>query len=263
MESPFSETVRYRTEYPLAWIELHRPQALNALNKEVFATLGRVLDQIACDDQVKAVIITGHGEKAFAAGADVEELRQLNPVEAREFAMAANATQEKLSGLSKATIAALNGFTLGGGCELAMCCDIRIASEKARLGQPEINLGIIPGGGGTQRLSRLVGVSKAKELIFTGRIISAQEALQIGLVNRVVKPDELLDTAKKLALDIAGKSGPAISLAKRSIDEGSEMHLSGALHYEIECFAECFSTEDHREGIGAFLEKRAPVFRHR
>ena len=201
MERPLSETVQYRTEYPLAWVELHRPQALNALNKEVFETLGKIMDEIAGDDQVKAVILTGSGEKAFAAGADVEELQPLNTIEAGNFALVAHATQEKLSGLSKATIAALNGFTLGGGCELAMCCDIRIASEKAKLGQPEINLGIIPGGGGTQRLSRLVGMAKAKELIFTGRIISAEEALQIGLVNRVVKPEELLETAKKLALD--------------------------------------------------------------
>lgn len=263
MERSFSEMVRHRTEYPLAWIELHRPQALNALNKEVFETLGRIMDEIASDDQVKAVILTGSGDKAFAAGADVEELKQLNTIEAGNFALVANATQNKLSRLPKATIAALNGFTLGGGCELAMCCDIRIASERAKLGQPEINLGIIPGGGGTQRLSRLVGIAKAKELIFTGRIISAEEALQIGLVNRVVKPEELLDTAKKLALEIAAKSGPAVALAKRSIDEGSEMNLGGALHYEIECFAQCFSTEDHREGIGAFLEKRAPLFRHR
>jgi enoyl-CoA hydratase len=263
MERPFSESVQYRTEYPLAWVELHRPQALNALNKEVFETLGRILDQIAADDHVRAVILTGSGEKAFAAGADVEELNSLNTIAAGDFALAAYATQEKLSGLPKATIAALNGFTLGGGCELAMCCDLRIASEKARLGQPEINLGIIPGGGGTQRLSRLVGIAKAKELIFTGRIISAQEALNLGLVNMIVKPEELLDTAKKLALEIAGKSGPAIALAKRSIDEGVEMSLCGALHYEIECFAQCFSTEDHQEGIGAFLEKRAPGFRHR
>ena len=263
MEQPFSETVHYRTEYPLAWVELNRPQALNALNKEVFETLGRIMDEIASDDQVKAVILTGTGEKAFAAGADVEELKQLNTIEAGHFALVAHEVQEKLSGLPKPTIAALNGFTLGGGCELAMCCDIRIASEKAKLGQPEINLGIIPGGGGTQRLARLVGIAKAKELIFTGRILSAQEALQIGLVNMVVKPEELWAAAKQLALTVAAKSGPAVALAKRSIDEGSEMNLSGALHYEMECFAQCFSTEDHHEGIGAFLEKRAPVFRHR
>ncbi len=257
-----SGAVVYRTEYPVAVIELNRPRALNALNKEVFEILGEIIDEISCDDNIKVVILTGNGEKAFAAGADVEELKSLNTMEARNFALAANRTQEKLSGLSKATIAALNGFTLGGGCELAMCCDIRIASEKAKFGQPEINLGIIPGGGGTQRLSRLVGVAKTKELIFTGRIIPAQEALQIGLVNMVVRPEDLMDKAKKLALEIAGKSGCAITLAKRSIDEGSEMNLDGALHYEIECFAQCFSTEDHKEGIEAFLQKRIPVFHH-
>jgi enoyl-CoA hydratase len=263
MERPFSETVLYRTDYPLAWIELHRPSALNALNKEVFETLGKIVDDIARDDQVRVVILTGSGEKAFAAGADVAEMKSLSVIEAGRFALVAHEAQEKLSALPKATIAALNGFTLGGGCELALCCDIRIASEKAKMGQPEINLGIIPGGGGTQRLARLVGKAKAKELIFTGRIISAQEALALGLVNRVVKSEELLDTVKQLALEMAGKSGPAIALAKRSIDEGLEMNLGGALHYEMECFAQCFATEDHCEGIGAFLEKRAAVFRHR
>jgi enoyl-CoA hydratase len=263
MENQFSDTVHYRTEYPLAWMELHRPSALNALNKEVFETIGKIVDEIAGDDQVRVVILTGSGEKAFAAGADAGELKQLNTIEAGNFALVANAAQKKLSDLPKATIAALNGFTLGGGCELAMCCDIRIASEKAKLGQPEINLGIIPGGGGTQRLARLVGTAKAKELIFTGRIISAQEALQIGLVNMIVKPGELLATAKQLALEMAGKSGPAIMLAKRAIDEGLEMNLGGALHYEIECFAQCFSTEDHHEGITAFLGKRPAVFHHR
>ncbi|MDA8124923.1 MAG: enoyl-CoA hydratase-related protein [Deltaproteobacteria bacterium] len=262
MEKSFSETVRYRPEYPLAWVELNRPQALNALNKEVFVTLGRIMDEIAADDQVKAVILTGSGEKAFAAGADVEEMKSLSALEAGQFALVAHEAQEKLSNLPKATIAALNGFTLGGGCELALCCDIRIASEKARLGQPEINLGIIPGGGGTQRLARLVGIAKAKELIFTGRIMAAPEALALGLVNMVVKPEELREAAKKLALEIAGKSAPALALAKRSIAEGAELPLSGALHYEIECFAQCFATEDHREGITAFLEKRAPVYRH-
>lgn len=263
MAEPLAETVRYRPEYPLAWVELNRPQALNALNQEVFVTLGGILDEIARDDRVRAVILTGTGEKAFAAGADVEELSALTPLGARAFALAAKATQDRLSGLAKVTIAALNGFTLGGGCELAMCCDIRIASEKARLGQPEIHLGIIPGGGGTQRLARLVGAARAKELILTGRIVTAQEALALGLVNRVVKPEELLEEARKLALEIAGKSSPAAALAKRSIDGGSGMGLDEALHYEIECFAQCFATEDHREGIGAFLAKRAAVFRHR
>jgi enoyl-CoA hydratase len=263
MADPLSDTVHYRPDYPLAWVELHRPQALNALNREVFVTLGRIADEIAADDQVRAVILTGAGDKAFAAGADVEAMKDLTPLEARAFALAAHDAQQRWSRLAKATIAALNGFTLGGGCELALCCDIRIAAEKARLGQPEINLGIIPGGGGTQRLSRLVGIAKAKELIFTGRVMTAQEALELGLVNMVVKPEDLLDTARKLALHIAGKSGPAVALAKRAIDEGVEMPLGGALHYEIECFAECFATEDHREGIGAFLEKRAPAFRHR
>jgi enoyl-CoA hydratase len=255
-------TVKYQKDESVGIVTLNRPEVLNALNKAVFEELGFVFDKIARDEDVKAVILTGVG-KAFAAGADIEAMKDLSPLEARQFALAACKTQEKISALPKPTIAAINGYALGGGCELAMCCDLRIASENARLGQPEINLGIIPGGGGTQRLARLVGLAKAKELVFTGKMIDAQEACQIGLVNKVVQPSELMAEAIKLARDLASKSAPALSLAKAALDHGYGISLEAALGYEIECFAQCFATEDHREGMSAFLAKRAPEYKDR
>ncbi|MBE3589168.1 MAG: enoyl-CoA hydratase/isomerase family protein [Thermoanaerobacteraceae bacterium] len=255
--------VKYQKDDGVALVTLNRPESLNALNSAVFRELGAVFDEMAQDPEVHAVVLTGSGDRAFAAGADVSELKNLSPLEAREFALAAYRTQEKICNLSRPTIAALNGYTLGGGCELAMCCDLRIAAETARLGQPEINLGIIPGGGGTQRLARLVGLSRAKELIFTGKIITAQQALEWGLVNLVVPAGQLLEEAFKLARDLAGKSAPALALAKSALDRGMNMDLGSALHYEIDCFACCFATEDHREGIAAFLEKRRPAYKGR
>jgi len=254
--------LEYRKDGEVAVVTLNRPESLNALNRQVFAELEMVFDEIAVDSGVRSVILTGSGSKVFAAGADVSELKDLTALEAREFAMAAFRTQEKICRLPKPTIAVLNGFTLGGGCELAMCCDLRIAAENARLGQPEINLGIIPGGGGTQRLARLVGVSRAKELIFTGKIITAQQALEWGLINQVLPSEQLIEEALKLARELAVKFSPALAavLAKSAIDRGMDMDLTSALHYEIDCFACCFATEDHREGINAFLEKRQPQY---
>ncbi|MFZ5648318.1 MAG: enoyl-CoA hydratase/isomerase family protein [Bacillota bacterium] len=245
----------------VAVVTLSRPQSLNALNSQVFRELGSVFGEIERDNKIKAVILTGSGSKAFAAGADVTELQHLSAVEARDFALAAYRAQEQITSLLKPTIAALNGYTLGGGCELAMCCDLRIASENARLGQPEINLGIIPGGGGTQRLARLVGISRAKELVYTGKTITARVALEWGLVNEVVPPDQLMETALKLAGELAEKSSPILAFAKSAIDRGSSIDLNSALYYEIECFAGCFATEDHCEGIKAFLEKRRPRYK--
>ncbi|SHI81593.1 enoyl-CoA hydratase/isomerase family protein [Desulfofundulus thermosubterraneus] len=247
----------------IAVVTLSRPESLNALNRQMFIELGLVFSEIERDNRIKAVILTGSGSKAFSAGADVSELQRLSAMEARNFALAAYRTQDQICSLPVPTIAALNGYALGGGCELAMCCDLRLASENARLGQPEINLGIIPGGGGTQRLARLVGVSRAKELIFTGKIIPARVAYEWGLVNRVVPLEELMETAIKLAGEIATKSRPVLALAKSAIDRGSDMDLTHALHYEIECFAGCFATEDHHEGIKAFLEKRVPRYTDR
>lgn len=247
----------------VAVVTINRPESLNALNKKVFIELGLAFNEISQDPKVKAVVITGSGKKAFAAGADVGELKSLSALDAREFALAAYNTQDKICHLAKPTVAALNGFTLGGGCELAMCCDLRIAAETAKLGQPEINLGIIPGGGGTQRLARLVGTSRAKELIFTGKIISAQQALEWGLVNQVVPLEQLMDESLKLAREMAVRSVPALAFAKMAINRGCDIDLTSALHYEIECFAGCFTTEDHVEGITAFLEKRRPQYKDR
>lgn len=255
--------IDYQITDRVAVVTLSRPQNLNALNSQVFRELAAVFGEIARDSKIKAVILTGSGSKAFAAGADITELQHLSVVEARDFALAAFGAQEQIASLLKPTIAAINGYALGGGCELAMCCDLRIASENARLGQPEINLGIIPGGGGTQRLARLVGISRAKELVFTGEVITAQAALEWGLVNQVVPSGELMDTALKLASQLAEKSNPVLAFAKTAIDRGIGVDLISGLHYEIECFAGCFGTEDRSEGIRAFLEKRQPQYKDR
>jgi len=211
--------VEFRKEDGVALVTLNRAEHLNALNRLVFVELEMVFDEIALDPEVKAVVLTGSGNKAFVAGADVAELKNFTALEAREFALVAYGTQEKICNLPKPTVAALNGYTLGGGCELAMCCDLRIAAENARLGQPEINLGIIPGGGGTQRLARLVGVSRAKELIFTGKISLAQQAMEWGLVNRVVPLDQLMEVSLKLARELAVKKEIFAKL-----DENAPLH---------------------------------------
>lgn len=247
----------------IAVVTLSRPQSLNALNRQVFMELKLVFEEIGRDNKIKAAILTGSGSKAFAAGSDVSEMQHLSAVEARDFALAVYRAQEQIASLSKPTVAAINGYALGGGCEVAMCCDLRVASENARLGQPEINLGIIPGGGGTQRLARLVGIGRAKELVFTGKIIPARVALEWGLVNQVVPPEELMETALKLAGEMAAKSSLALAFAKSAIDRGCSIDLNSALHYEIECFTGCFATEDHNEGIKAFLEKRQPRYKDR
>jgi enoyl-CoA hydratase len=208
----------------------------------------------------KVVILTGAGDRAFVAGTDITEMENLSSFEAREFASLARKAIDRVENLDRPVIAAINGFALGGGCELSMACDLRIASERAKLGQPEINLGIIPGSGGTQRLPRLVGSPKAKQLIFTGELVDARTALDIGLVDMVVPHDQLMDETKKLAFTIASKSRVALALAKSAIDRGLNMDLQTALNYEIECFAQCFATKDQKEGMKAFLEKREANF---
>lgn len=245
----------------IATVTINRPQALNALNREVFTELGKVFDELREDHRVRVVILTGEGTKAFAAGSDITEMKECSVLEAREFAMLANRTQGKIEAFPKPVIAAVNGFALGGGCEVAMACDIRIASSNARFGQPEINLGIIPGGGGTQRLARLIGLGRAKELVYSGGIIDAQRAYEIGLVNKVVPPEALLTEVSKLAAKIASKSLPVLMLAKTAFNLGFSMDLDKALQLEIECFAECFGTEDHIEGMSAFVERREPAFK--
>jgi len=254
------ETITLEREDPIGILRINRPHVLNALNKTVFLELNSLLDEIEKEVVPKVVILTGAGEKAFVAGTDIAEMERLSSFEARAFAAVAGTAIDKLANLNRPVIAAINGFALGGGCELAMACDLRIASEKAKLGQPEINLGIIPGSGGTQRLSRLVGPSRAKQMIFTGEIIDAQTALRMGLVDRVVSHDQLMEEVKKIALVIATKSKIALALAKSAIQRGLDMDLPTALNYEIECFAQCFASQDQKEGMKAFLEKRKPNF---
>ena len=254
------ETIVLEQEGSIGILKLNRPQALNALNSKVISEMISALDEIEKGVMPKVLIITGAGEKAFVAGTDIIEMEKLSSFEARGFADDARKAIDKVAGLNRPVIAAINGFALGGGCELAMACDIRIASEKAKLGQPETGLGIIPGSGGTQRLPRLVGPSKAKQLIFTGELIDARTALEIGLVDKVVPPDLLMEEAKKMAATIASKPRVALALAKSAINKGLDMDLQDGLSYEIECFAQCFATEDQKEGMRAFSEKRKPNY---
>lgn len=254
------ETILVEQEGPIGILKLNRPQALNALNSKVISELIAALEEIEKGVMPKVVILTGAGEKAFVAGTDIMEMEKLSSFEAREFANFVRQAIDKVAALNRPVIAAINGFALGGGCELAMACDIRIASEKAKMGQPETGLGIIPGSGGTQRLPRLVGVSKAKQLVFTGELIDAKTALEIGLVDKVVPPDQLMEETKKIAGTIASKPRIALALAKSAINRGLDMALQDGLSYEIECFAECFATKDQKEGMRAFLEKRKPNY---
>lgn len=254
------DTIILEPDGPIAFLKVNRPQALNALNRKVISDLVAVLEEIEKGVMPKVLILTGTGEKAFVAGTDIIEMEHLSGFEARAFANSARLAVDKVANLDRPVIAAINGFALGGGCELAMACDIRIASEKARIGQPETGLGIIPGSGGTQRLPRLVGLSKAKQLVFTGEVIDAKTALDIGLVDKVVPPEQLMEEARKMAISIAAKPRVALALAKSAINRGIDMSLQEGLSYEIECFAQCFSTKDQKEGMKAFSEKRKPNY---
>jgi enoyl-CoA hydratase len=256
-----NKTVKCSLKDGVARIAIDRPEALNALNGQVFRELEIIFDTLEKNNRVRVAVLTSEGDKAFASGSDITEMQKYTVMEARAFAMVANRTQEKIETFPKPVIAAIKGFALGGGCELAMACDIRIASSTAKFGQPEIRLGIMPGGGGTQRLSRLIGIGRAKELVYTGRVIDAECAREWGMVNAVVSPEKLDEEVMKLASDIAAKSLPVLMLAKEAFNHGNNIDLLRALHLEIECFANCFGTEDHNEGILAFIEKRQPVFK--
>lgn len=245
---------------PLAIVTFNNPKALNALTVAAFEGLERLLAELEEDDSVRVVIITGAGDKAFAAGGDINHLASLDAEKARGFALLAQRVINRIEAFPKPVIAAINGYALGGGCELAMGCDIRVAAETARFGQPEVKLGIIPGFAGTQRLARLVGKGKAKELVFTGEMIDAQEACRIGLVNQVVPKDRLLEEVRALALTMCTRSATAIRLAKEAIDQGLEMDFARAERHEADLFALCFTTADCQEGIRAFLEKRPAKF---
>ncbi|EIW20378.1 MULTISPECIES: short-chain-enoyl-CoA hydratase [Pelosinus] len=244
----------------IGMITLHRPKALNALNTELLQELSNLLDRIKEDTSIGIVILTGSGEKAFVAGADIAEMQTLTAIEGRNFGKIGQDVFNKLESLPQPVIAAINGFALGGGCELAMACDIRIASEKAKFGQPEVSLGITPGFGGTQRLPRLVGKGRGKELIYTGDIIDAGEAYRIGLVNKVAAPDELMNAAKAMAEKILSRASVAVQLSKAAVNEGLNMDLASGIAYEAEVFGLCFATEDQKEGMTAFVEKRKANF---
>lgn len=255
------KSLLYSKEEGIGIVTINRPESLNALNGEVYTELYKLFQEIEDDQDVRAVILTGSGEKAFIAGADIAEMHPQSSVEIRSFIDKGRRASDRIYTLSKPVIAAINGFALGGGCELAMCCDLRIASENAKFGQPEINLGAIPGAGGTQRLSRLIGMTKAKELIYTGNAIDANTAFTMGLVNKVVPPESLMAEAKELARKLSSKSSIALALAKKTITSGANMNLPSGLDLEAECFALIFATEDQKEGMSAFLQKRKPEFK--
>lgn len=241
-------------------VRINHPEALNALNSVILKELGQAFDAIARDEETNVVILTGEG-RSFVAGADISEMSVMKAAEGKRFGCLGAEVFRKIELLEKPVIAAVNGFALGGGCELAMACDIRIASSKAKFGQPEVGLGIIPGFSGTQRLPRIVGVAKAKELIYTAGVIPAEEACRIGLVNKVVEPEELMKEAMAMAVIIASKAQLAVRYAKEAINRGIETDIDTGIGLENGLFGLCFATQDQKEGMDAFLWKRKPEFK--
>ena len=255
------ETLLYTATNGVATITVNRPEKLNALNEACKRELHVALETVKTDGSVGAVIITGSGPKAFMAGTDIGELAPLDPPTGREFASGGQALFDEIQHLGKPVIAAVNGYALGGGCELALACHVRIAGENAKFGQPELNLGIIPGYGGTQRLARIVGHGRAAEMILTGRQVDAQEALRIGLVNGVVPAAGLMENAAAMASGMIGKGPVAVRAALEALNAVFELPLSAGLGVEARLFGELCGTADFREGTSAFLEKRKPAFR--
>lgn len=253
------EVVLKRIDGHVATLTINRPDKLNALNIETRGRMVQELDELAKNDDIRVVVITGAGDKAFIAGADISEFEGRSPVDQYRV-MTDSSVFLAVDRFPKPTIAAINGFCLGGGCELAMACDIRIASEKAKLGQPEINLGLLPGGGGTQRLPRLVGMGAALKLLYTGDFIRADEALRIGLVDEVVPAGDVAARAKELAEAIAAKSPVALRLIKQAVRTSMRTPLDEGLRQEVSLFALAFASEDMKEGVDAFLNKRKPTF---
>lgn len=252
------EFIKYEQKGQIAIVTISREKALNALNSDVLLDLEQTIDSINLDE-VRCVIITGAGQKSFVAGADIAQMKDLNKKEGEDFGMKANLIFRKLETLPIPVIAAVNGFALGGGCEIAMSCDIRIASENAVFAQPETGLGITPGFGGTQRLPRLISVGKAKELIYTCAKIKAQEALSIGLVNAVYPQDQLMDEAVKLAEKIAKNAPIAVRASKKAINEGLQVDIDEAIKIEAKAFGSCFETQDQKNAMTAFVEKSKPA----
>ncbi len=255
------KNILFEEKKSIAIVTINRPEKLNALNYQTMVELKDVFEKIKNSETVKVVIITGAGEKAFVAGADISELNKLDVVSGKEFAEFGQAVFTGIEKLGKPVIAAVNGFALGGGCELSLACTIRLASENAKFGQPEVNLGIIPGYGGTQRLARLINSGRALEYILTGNMMNAEEAYRIGLVNHVYTQENLLEEAEKLAMKIISKGQVAIKMSLNAVNSVDELSENEGLNYEASLFAVCCGTEDFKEGTSAFLEKRKPEFK--
>lgn len=257
------QTLLYEKKDGIGTVTINRPDKRNALNSTVYKELYDAFEAIEEDAEVRVVILTGAGDRAFCAGSDIAEMQNMGPIEIQKFMVTIRKTSDFIYALTKPTIAAVNGYALGGGCELSMCCDLRIASDRARFGQPEITLGLIPGASGTQRLPRLIGAAKAKEMIFTGDLIDAATALSLGLVNKVVPAEKLMEEALALAAKLAGLSGPVLAMAKMAINTGLDTDLASGLNMEAKCNALCFATYDRKEGMDAFVEKRKAVFKNK
>ncbi len=257
---PFAN-LRLEKRPPLAQVTLDRPKVLNALNAETLDELAAAFDELAADDSVRVILLAGAGDRAFVAGADIGELAALAPEQAQAFAQRGQAVFRRIETLGKPVIACVRGFALGGGCELAMACAMRIAAEDAKLGQPEVKLGILPGYGGTQRLPRLVGRAAALKLLLTGAIVDAREALRIGLVDEVVPAEQLMARAEALAMEIAANAPLALGEVLRAVDEGQNESIDAGLAIEAEAFGRLAATADKAEGTRAFLEKRRPVWK--
>jgi len=251
----------YEKNERIATITLNRPETLNAFSKEVVSEVLQALEDVRTDGNVRVVVLTGAGEKAFSAGADIKTMKGFNALKARELSLMGERLCSALENLEKPVIAAINGYALGGGLEVAMSCDLRIASERARMGQTEINIGLIPGWGGTQRLTRLIGRTKAKELVFTGKMIDAKRAEQLGVVNMVFPAEEFREEVRQFAKELAAKAPVALKVAKALINKGADMSLDSAIALEREGFGVVGSTEDLQEGVSAFTEKRKPTFK--
>lgn len=256
------ETIIYEKKGHAAWITLNRPEVLNAQNNQLRREFVQALERARDDDDVYVIVITGAGDRAFSAGADISEFPTLTPADHLKR-RGVRTHYDLIREIPKPVIAMVNGFALGGGCEITLACDIVVASDNAQFGQPEIRVGIIPGGGGTQVLPRLIGEKKAKELVFTGRSISAQEALQLGLINQVVPREQLRETVEKFVGVLLERSPVILKLAKMAVNKAQDTTLTTGLAYEKDLFALCFGTEDQKEGARAFLEKRPPVYKGR
>jgi enoyl-CoA hydratase len=257
------KNIIYEKKDGVAWIIINRPQVMNALDIESRKEILAALQDADSDKDVRVVVLTGSGDKAFCAGADLRIFREMNAYEARDYVKLAKQVARTIETLSKPVIAVVKGYALGGGLELVLACDLVIASEDAKFGQTELNVGLIPGVGGTQRLPRVIGIRRAKEMIYTGQIIDAEEAYRLGLVNKVVPAEKLNETLNELLTQIKSKSPLILKLAKQAVNKAFEADLASGLDYESELFVYCFTTEDQKEGVKAFLEKRRPEFKGR